>query len=526
MSMAGLIAIWAIKYYAQQQEKNYLVSYAETIADQAHPFLRPFLQRNNLSQLVQSASFFGNVQVQILDEDNRILVDSGNPDNGDGIAWMFLHDQEFGLFPEDFPADWIFGILPHQGGYLFGNQLDIPSDFQPDISYSIVRRSSGPWGNRFSFEIVPYREAQEILIPVQDSSPDIPRSNRVISVPIGEPGDIVGYVELSSSTDFSAEALSFTRHALILAASGAVFAAVILGLIMGNRFTNPITNLSNTTQEMSAGNLSVRASISGKDEISDLAVQFNTMADSLENSFGLLQDEKDALRRFISDASHELRTPITAIKNYNDLLQNSALDDPTFQIEFLKESEKQIERLTWITHNLLDLSRLEGGVASLDIRIWDVEEMLVSAVSPFKPIAEKNGIELQVTSPTSPVEIECDRTRFEIVIANLLENGIKFTQEGGSIEIGAEQQGNLVAVWVKDNGIGIPLEEQMLIFDRFYKGQIADDNSSGLGLSIVKSILHAHGGEVKVESSPSIETNFTTLWPMKIKQDASLQHPV
>ena len=424
--------------------------------------------------------------------------------------------------------DWLFGFFPLHPRYMFGNQANVTPEFQPDVSFTIVRRRSGPWGNRFSFEIVPQLEAQEMLVPVEETTaPDIPRSDRVISVPIGAPGDISGYVELSSSTDFSAEALSFTRRAFILAASGAVLSAAVLGLMMGKRFTDPIRNLSNTTQEMSSGDLSVRAPITGKDEISELAGQFNTMADSLENSFGLLHDERDALRRFISDASHELRTPITAIKNYNDLLQNSPFDDPATQKEFLQESEMQIERLAWITQNLLDLSRLEGGVASLEIQNWDVGEMISSAVSPFNTILSKKSIELRSKPLAAPIEIECDRTRFEIVIANLVENGIKFTPEGGCIEIGAILHDSTLALWVQDTGVGIPPEEQPLIFDRFYKGHDADETSSGLGLSIVKSILQAHGGEVKVESSPGLGSKFTTLWPVKYKQDAAnAQHPV
>ncbi len=451
---------------------------------------------------------------------------SGNPDNRDGIAWLFLQNQEFELFPDDIPQDWIMGLFPHQRNYLFENQTRFPAEIQPDISYTIVRRMYGPWGNRFSFEIVPQLDAQPI-IPANKSSPDIPRSSRVINVPVGEPGNTVGYVELSSSTDFSVEALSFTRRASIMAASGAVLSAVILGLVMGKRFTNPITNLSDTTQMMSAGDLTVRASISGKDEISDLAVQFNTMADSLENSFSLLQDERDALHRFISDASHELRTPITAIKNFNDLLQNAAINDPLVQKEFLEESEKQIDQLTWITQNLLDLSRLDGGVASLDIHSYDVEDMIASAVSPFKAIASKKGIKLRSIFPAKPIKMECDRARFEIVVANLLENGIKFTPGSGSVEIGAERRGSTLAVWVQDTGIGISPEEQTLIFDRFYKGHNNKELNSEFGISQwLESILQAHSGESRLRALRQwCEIHKYLAIKRKIRMLHDIQHP-
>ena len=136
----------------------------------------------------------------------------------------------------------------------------------------------------------------------------------------------------------------------------------------------------------------------------------------------MLQDERDALHRFIWEALHELRTPITAIKNFNDLLQNAAINDPLAQKEFLEESEKQIDQLTWITYqNLLDLSRLDGGVASLDIHSYDVEDMIASAISPFKAIASKKGIKYGVYYLPNLLKMECDCARFEIVVANLLE---------------------------------------------------------------------------------------------------------
>ena len=142
--------------------------------------------------------------------------------------------------------------------------------------------------------------------------------------------------------------------------------------------------------------------------------------------------ERDALRRFIADASHELRTPITALKSFIDLLQGPAAGDPQAQAEFLAESQAQIERLEWITRDLLDLSRLDAGLAALDRDEHDVGELIEAAAAAFKAQAREKGIALSLQPPQPALTLYCDRGRIEMALSNLVDNALKYTPAGGA----------------------------------------------------------------------------------------------
>jgi signal transduction histidine kinase len=346
-----------------------------------------------------------------------------------------------------------------------------------------------------------------------------PRSQRSVLVPVGLPEQPAGFVELSAGADFSAEALETTRRAFFLAGGAAVVLAALLGWVMGRRISAPLLALTDTATRMSAGDFSVRAEVAGQDETGRLAGQFNQMAGQLQESFAQLAAERDSLRRFIADASHELRTPITALKNFNELLQGAAADDPQARAEFLAESQAQIERLEWITHNLLDLSRLDAGLAALDIHKHDLRDLIAAAAIPFRGLAAEKGIELAICTPGSPLEISADRARLEMALTNLLDNALKFTPPGGSVELGAQEQrsaekaGPAARFWVRDTGPGISPDDLPHIFERFYRGRTAGRQGSGLGLSIVQSIVQAHGGSIQVESEPGAGARFIIEWP-------------
>jgi signal transduction histidine kinase len=234
------------------------------------------------------------------------------------------------------------------------------------------------------------------------------------------------------------------------------------------------------------------------------------MAEQLQTSFSQLQAERDSLRRFISDASHELRTPITALKNFVLLLTGPAGEVPSTRAEFLAESETQIERLEWITRNLLDLSRLDAGLFELELAEHDVRDLLELAAAHFKARAEEKGIELQLVKPDSPLNLVCDQPRLELALGNLLDNAIKFTPPGGKVEIGARLEDDSLSIWVEDNGPGIAPEDLPHVFERFYRGQnAAGTTGSGLGLAIVKSLVEAQGGQISVVSKAGHGTRFT-----------------
>ena len=289
--------------------------------------------------------------------------------------------------------------------------------------------------------------------------------------------------------------------------------AVIVGLLVSRGLTAPLRSLTAAAGRMSSGDLSIRAPARGKDDIGQLARQFNQMAARLESSFAELAAERDSLRRFIADASHELRTPVTALKNFNELLQGAAADDPAARAEFLAESQAQLDRLEWITHNLLDLSRLEAGLIALDVTQHDAEELIRTAAGAFKSLAHEKNVTLSAREPSSPLAVHCDRARIELALSNLLDNALKFTPAGGHVETGVEQTAQNVRLWVQDSGPGIALADRERIFERFYRGRDSHVEGIGLGLAIVRSIVQAHGGHVTVEGEPGAGSRFVIELP-------------
>lgn len=525
VSLVGLLTLTLVRRHIRQQEMDYLTANAQTIARQALPLMQPVVQPVSLAELVQTSSFFVNAQVRILDSQQRVLVDSGPGSNVDQFLWIPPAARvRVELDAPVAPFDPIILALPSGDALIIPgasrDEFSVLRRLPPDAELTMVRRIGGPWGNRIVFSTVPHEELVDIHLFDVDgfqeppAENETPLSEKVVVVPVGGPDHPAGYVELSSSPDFGGETLATISGALFLAAAGVTLLAAVIGLLVSRGLTAPLRSLTAAAGQMSGGDLSARSPVRGKDEIGQLARQFNQMADGLEASFAELAEERDALRRFIADASHELRTPITALKTFNELLQGPAGDEPPARTEFLDESQAQLKRLEWITHNLLDLSRLDAGLVHLNLADHLVEDLIETSVLPFRNLAQEKEIILSIRQPIPKLTLRCDRARIESAVCNLLDNAIKFTPAGGQVEIGAEQAGKSMRLWVRDSGPGISPIDQPHIFERFYRGQASDADGSGLGLAIVYSVVQAHGGSVSFESQPESGSRFTIQLPL------------
>jgi len=501
LGVVGVVILHLVESYVERQEIEYLTDNANAVAQQATALMWPVVRLAELQELAATSSFLGNAQVRILNANHHVLADSEAGTWGEKSAWILS------------PTEWWLEIAQVSPSVVVqlpsGKRLHMPflwhwesfefEQLPPGTSFTVVRRGNGMWGSGFRLEVI---QDPEQLQDLAASAQTSPRSDRVITVPIGQNESPLGYVKVSNGPDFVTETLATTRRAFMYAAAGAMLVAVAIGLLVGRGLSAPIRQLTVAAGQMSSGDLSIRAPVRGKDEIGQLAGQFNQMAERLEVSFAELAAERDALRRFIADASHELRTPITALKNFNDLLLGAAAGDPAARAEFLAESQVQLERLEWITRNLLDLSRLDAGLIALDVGQHDAGDLIGAAAAAFKPSAQEKGIALSIQTPTPPLKLCCDRARIEMALSNLLDNALKFTPAGGQVEMGAEPGDKAVRLWVRDRGPGIDPADQPHIFERFYRGCNTHAKGSGLGLAIVQSVVQAHGGRVSVESEP------------------------
>jgi signal transduction histidine kinase len=522
VSLMGALAVVFVRSHVVRQERDFLGSNAAAVARQAAAFLAPSLRRVALQDLAGASAFLGNVRVRVLDAGRAVLADSGDPAAPDEFLWLVPS----GLAEADErsrPSAPLIIPLPSAGTADEAAETHELLPFLRDLPLGTARlyvsRQFTPWGRRFSFdERRPGRTAPD---PARE-----PRTFLTVTEPVGSADAPLGFVELSSPLSFQRETMETLAGAVVFSGLGALAVAAALGVLVGRTLTRPLQAVSRAAARMGAGDLAARAPVGRRDEIGELARSFNMMAGSLEASFRDLAAERDSLRRFVADASHELRTPITALSTFTELLQGPAAGDEAARREFLEAGRRQLGKLRWIVENLLDLSRLDAGIANLTIAEFDAGDIAADAAAGHAAAARGKGISLDVRGPPSPIGVACDRQRVELALSNLVANAVKFTQPGGRVEVSVEavsadgERGTperdhptaggagVVRFSVRDDGPGIEASDLPHVFERFYRGRSADSDGAGLGLAISRSIALAHGGDLAVESAPGAGSLF------------------
>jgi signal transduction histidine kinase len=311
---------------------------------------------------------------------------------------------------------------------------------------------------------------------------------------------------LSQPYSLRQETLQTLLTVLVAVAIAALTLAVVVAFVVADRLTTPLRRLIRASRALAEGDLDARVTAppSGAPEIGELATTFNRMAGRLQESIEIVRRDRDRSREFLADVSHELRTPIAALLTFNELLQDSADEDPITRKEFLESSHQQIERLDWLAANLLELSKLDSGLVALDLRPDDLRAVVESAVHAAEAGARRKGVSLTAELPPQPVRQRHDPQRLGQVLSNLIGNAVKFTPSGGSVNVSLRGTRAGAAIVVSDTGVGIDTSELPHVFDRFYRGSRANEvraSGSGLGLSIARSIVEMHGGRIAIASS-------------------------
>ncbi len=285
--------------------------------------------------------------------------------------------------------------------------------------------------------------------------------------------------------------------------------SVVIALIFSRVITSPIAALTRSIQRMGRGDLSVRVPEKGSGELRRLASTFNTMSEKLE----MLDKSRN---QFVSNASHELKTPLATMKILLESIIYEPNMDSSLRAEFLTDVNKEIDRLNLIISDLLTLVSMDGKTMRLNRETFSLAQVIKENAHRLAPVAEQRGQNIKLQLADS-CDMYADRAKLMQVVYNLMDNAIKYTQEGGVVRVRLIRSGRDAILSISDNGPGIPNEDQAHIFDRFYrvdKARGRDTGGTGLGLAIVHQLVLMHGGSISVDSEEGHGTTFTVELPI------------
>ena len=312
------------------------------------------------------------------------------------------------------------------------------------------------------------------------------RSSRTLTMDMGNGA----YVKLSEGPASGRDALMSAAVAWILAAALAVGLAALAGYLVAARIARPVVALTDASDRMAAGDLGARAPVAGGDEVGRLGESFNGMAERVETTV-------TSLRRFVADAAHEIGTPLTALQADLELAERKATSEDERRL--VDRALAQTGRLASLSDNLLQLSRLEAGETAGERESADLATVARELADGVASRAEQAGVELVLDVAAGPLPVPVEHARLQTILANLLDNAVKFTPEGGAVTLSVRREGDQAVATVADTGVGIPGDEQGEIFGRFHRARnVSAYPGNGLGLAIVKAAVERGGGTVDI----------------------------
>ncbi|MBQ6937055.1 MAG: HAMP domain-containing protein [Clostridia bacterium] len=334
------------------------------------------------------------------------------------------------------------------------------------------------------------------------------------AVPIIEHKAVTGVIYYQAS---AADTVDFMNQIFATMLMLTILVSIIIGVvsfIMSGIITEPIRSLTEKLSKAAEENTDYIIEKDTGGEIGQLIDSFNKMTRQIQ-----IQETKR--QEFVSNASHELKTPLSSIKLISDSLLN-VQDAPREMVdEFLTDMNVQVDRLTRIVDKLLTLTRMDNSavVSRMEFAVTDITELCTNIAKALRPLAEQKHIELSCNADT-PVYSKIERDRMWEAIYNVLDNSIKYTKEGGSVSLNVTKDENSVIIEISDTGIGIASEELYKIFDRFYrvdKARSRETGGTGLGLSIALTAVELHGGNIHVESEEGRGSTFRIIIPITFK---------
>ena len=331
-----------------------------------------------------------------------------------------------------------------------------------------------------------------------------------VAVPLKRGERMLGAVYLVESMEKVDNTIDTIRANMIMVAVAVCLLVALISFWLSHMTTAPLESFTKIAKEISKGNFSIKAKEKGRRELVEMAKAMNYMSSELN-------DNEENRKKFVSDVSHELKTPLATIKLICDSIVSSHSPDPEMIQEFLADLSDEVDRLTRIVERLLTLTKMDQSHKIAKLEPVDFVVMLNAIVRKLQPNAEVKDIVLysELTSePLSPMMLDYDKI-WEAVY-NIVDNAIKYTPDGGFVKVSLEKGATSVQVGIHDNGPGIPDSEKDKIFDRFYRlddSRTRDTGGTGLGLAIAKEAVLVHGGAINVDNATDGGCVFTITLP-------------
>jgi len=336
-------------------------------------------------------------------------------------------------------------------------------------------------------------------------SPVCPREIRFLRISVGVGG--------------GQDILSTLLIRIIIA--GFIIAAIIglASVLVSRRITKPLLTIAEAAHQIQKGDLDKRIAIRTGDELETLANAINEMVATLQSDIRELKKLEQYRREFLGNVSHELRTPIFSIQGYIESLQRGAANDPVLSVKFLDRAHSNVLRLNALVNDLMEISQIESGEMRMSFRYFNIIPVVQQVADELESNAAQKGLKIIVDTssisitdtPSDDIEVFGDKERIKQVLINLVDNAIKYTDQG-AITLSVHNDENKIIISVRDTGMGIPFEQLNRIFERFYridKDRSREAGGTGLGLAIVKHILEKHDTTISVESEIGKGSQFT-----------------
>lgn len=331
----------------------------------------------------------------------------------------------------------------------------------------------------------------------------------VMSIPDTANGDkTMGAILYSAQLTDVMERVASIRTQIALAMLLVLIAMMAASYILARSVTQPIVEMTRVIRRMARGEMSLRIPVHGQGELAELTQTFNDMSEKIENN-------EKFRNEFVSNASHELKTPLATMKILIETLIYQDVMDEAMTRDFLGDINREIDRLNGVITDLLHLVQVDKREAELKREDTDVADICRDVVKRLQPISQKRNIEVKTDLNSCIASI--DPIKMDQVVLNLTENAVKYSNDGAHVLLSCYKEGNECVIRVKDDGVGIPEEDQKHVFDRFYrvdKARSRETGGTGLGLSIVDGIVKLHGGTITLESEMGEGSEFIVRVPI------------